>query len=202
MIRRVAPEVGLDARLGGARVGHVAVHPLRGDPVPLAPAAEEPAAARPRDRVGALGERAVALVPGVAERVVAVRDVHGALVADHGVRPGARARDHKVVAGQVERLDGGRVERQEGPEVARGGAHPLKERGVDVAVREAGLGALLVVDGREHVRLRPEVAHLQEHAVRAAHADQEVVNQCRAWLGPPCRPNAHGRQSMQAGRRR
>ena len=138
---RVAPEVGLDARLGGARVGHVAVHPLGGDPVPLAPAPEQPAQRRPRDRVGALGERAVALVPGVAERVVAVRDVHGPLVADHGVRPGARARDHHVVARQVERLDGGRVERQEGAEVARGGAHPLKERGVDVAVREAGLGA-------------------------------------------------------------
>ena len=126
--------------------------------------------------------------------------MHGALVADHRVGPGARARDHHVVAGQVERLDGGRVERQEGAEVARRGAHPLKERGVDVAVREAGLGAALVVDGREHVGLRPEVAHLQEHAVRAPHADQEVVDQCRAWLGPPCRPsNAHGR-AVYAGR--
>ncbi len=200
---RVAPEVGLDARLGGARVGHVAVHPLGGDPVPLAPAPEQASQRGPRDRVGALGERAVTLVPGVAEGVVAVRDMHGPLVADHGVRPGARARDHHVVTRQVERLDRGRVERQKGAEVARRGAHPLKERGVDVAVREAGLRAALVVYGREHIGLRPEVAHLQENAVRTPHTDQKIVNQCRAWLGPPCRAtNAHGPQSMQAGHRR
>ena len=64
---------------------------------------------------------------------------------------------------------------------------------MDVAVGEAALGAALVVDRREHVGLRPEVAHLEEHAVRAPHAHEEVVDQCRAQLGPPCRPTkAHG----------
>ena len=69
---RVAPEVRLDARLRGPRVRHVAVHALRRDPVPLAPAPEQAAQRRARERVGALRERAVALVPGVPERVVAV----------------------------------------------------------------------------------------------------------------------------------
>ena len=73
---RVAPEVRLDARLGGARVRHVAVHTLGRDPVPLAPAPEQAAQHRARDRLVALGQRPVTLVPGVAERVVAVGDVH------------------------------------------------------------------------------------------------------------------------------
>ena len=38
------------------------------------------------------------------------------------------------------------------------------------------LCAVLVVDRREHVRVRPEVAHLEEDAVRAAHAHEEVVH--------------------------
>ena len=47
---------------------------------------------------------------------------------------------------------------------------------------KAALGALLVVDGSEDIRLRPEVADLQEDAVRTADAHQEVVNQ----RGPLC----------------
>ena len=43
----------------------------------------------------------------------------------------------------------------------------------------------LVVDRREHVRLRPEVAHLEEDAVRAAHAHEEVVHQRDALRGIP-----------------
>ena len=48
---------------------------------------------------------------------------------------------------------------------------------MDVAVRETALGALLVVDGREHVGLRPELAHRQEDALRAAQVEQEIVNE-------------------------
>src|SRR5215211_9442295 len=102
---RVAPEVVADARLRRAGVGDVAVDPLGGHPVPLAPAPEEAPEGGARERVAPLGERAVALVPGVTEGVVAVADVHGALLADHRVRPGAGARDDEVVAREVERLD-------------------------------------------------------------------------------------------------
>ena len=54
---------------------------------------------------------------------------------------------------------------------------------------------LLVVDGREHVRVRPQVAHLEEDAVGAAHAHEEVVHErdasggVRAWRADPI----HGR---------
>ena len=50
------------------------------------------------------------------------------------------------------------------------------------AVGEAALGALLVVDRREDVGVRPQVADLQEDAVRTADAHQEVVDQ----RGPSC----------------
>ena len=103
--------------------------------------------------------------------------MHGLLVADDGVRPRARARHDQVVPGQVEGLDGRGVERQQRTEAARARTEALQERGVDTAVREAALRALLVVDGREDVGVRPQVADLQEDAVRAADAHQEVVDQ-------------------------
>src|SRR3954451_3588091 len=122
---RVATEVAADPVLRGPRVGDVAVDALGGDPVPLSPAPEEAAEGGPAERLAALGERPVALVPGVAEGVVAVADVDRLLLADHRVSPGARARDDEVIAGQVERLDRGRIQRQECPEGPRVGPQAL-----------------------------------------------------------------------------
>ena len=74
---------------------------------------------------------------------------------------------------------------------------------MDVAVREPALGAVLVVDGREDVGVRPQVAHLEEHAVGAAHAHEEVVHErdalwgFRAWQAGP----VHGARSLSARRR-
>jgi hypothetical protein len=48
---------------------------------------------------------------------------------------------------------------------------------VDVAVGEPALGAVLVVDGGEHVGLRPHAADSLEHALGAAHVEQEVVHE-------------------------
>ena len=129
------------------------------------------------DRIAAGGQCAVAVVPRVAERVVAVRDVGRVLVADDRVGPGARARDDQVEAGQVERLDRGGIQRQERAEGARAWAEALEERGVDLPVGEPPLRAVLVVDGREQVGLRIEVADRREDPLRAAYVEQEVVDE-------------------------
>ena len=57
------------------------------------------------------------------------------------------------------------------------GAQPLQERRVERAVGEAALGPVLVVDGREEVGLREQVAQGEEDALRPAHVDEEVVHQ-------------------------
>src|SRR5688500_17240125 len=108
------------------------------------------------------------LVPGIPEWVVAVAHVRGLVAAYDGVGPGARTGDDEVVVRQVERLDCGRVERQERPKGAGVGPQSLKEGCVNLAVREESLRAPLVVDRCEHVRVRPQVAHLEEDTVRAA----------------------------------
>ena len=84
----LAPEVGADSRLGGAGIGDVAVGALCRDPVPLAPAAEQAAQEGARERVGPAGQRPVAVVPGVAEWVVAVAHVDGVGIAQDRVGPG------------------------------------------------------------------------------------------------------------------
>ena len=120
---------------------------------------------------------------------MAVADVGGALVADDRVSPGARAPDHEVVLGEVERLDRGGVERQQRPEGARGGTEALEERGVHVPVREPPLGALLVVHRGVDVGVRPDIAHGEEDALGAAQVQQEIVHERHAQafrgLGTP-----------------
>ena len=93
------------------------------------------------------------------------------------MRPRARARDHDVVGAEVDRLHRVRVERQQAAEGLGRGAQPLEERRVDVPVREPALRPLLVVDGREDVRLRVEVAQRGEDALGAPHVDEEVVDE-------------------------
>ena len=176
---RLAAEAVADARRGEVRARHVAIHALGRVAIPLSPALQHHPQRRsqgPRTR----RDRGVALVPRVAERVVAVTDVHGPGVGDDAVRPCAGGGDHELVAAQVERLDGPRVERQQRPEGARRGADTLEERGARGAVREAGLGPLLVVDRGEDVGLRPGVADGREHALRPAQVEQEVVHERHA----------------------
>ena len=108
---------------------------------------------------------------------MAVADVHGVLVGDDAVRPRARARDHEVVAAQVQRLHRGRVQRQQRAEGAGVGPQALQVGGVHRAVREAALGPLLVVDRGEEVRLREEVAQGEKDALCPAHVHEEVVHQ-------------------------
>src|SRR6185312_12503763 len=55
-----------------------------------------------------------------------------------------------------------RVQRQERAEGARAGPQALQERGAHVAVREAALGALLVVHSREELRLGERLAEGKE----------------------------------------
>ncbi len=57
------------------------------------------------------------------------------------------------------------------------GPQALQVGGVHRAVREAALGPLLVVDRREEVRLREEVAESEEDALCPAHVHEEVVHQ-------------------------
>jgi hypothetical protein len=52
---------------------------------------------------------------------------------------------------------------------------------VDLAVGEAPLGAVLVVDRRVDVGVRPDVAHGQEHALRPADIEQKVMDERNAW---------------------
>jgi hypothetical protein len=108
---------------------------------------------------------------------VAVADVDRVVVGDDAVRPRARARDDEVVAAQVQRFHGGGVQRQQGAKRAGGRPHALQERRAHRAVREAPLGALLVVDRGEQVGLREQVAECQEDALGTAHVDEEVVHQ-------------------------
>src|SRR5262249_13448746 len=58
-----------------------------------------------------------------------------------------------------------------------------QERGARSARREAPLGAALVVDGGEHVGLRPGVADRREDPLGAAQVEQEVVNERDAHRG-------------------
>ncbi len=174
--RRVAGEVALDAPLRDRRVRDVGVHALGGDEVPLAPAAHDRREQRPRQRA-ARGQGRLALVPRVAERVVAVADVDRLGIRDHAVRPRRRARDDEVVAAQVQRLHRRRVERQQRAERARRRAQALQARRVHPAMGEASLGAPLVVDRGEQIRVRVELAELQEDPLGSAEVEQEVVNE-------------------------
>ena len=172
----VAVEVARDAARRDVRVGHVAVHALGRDPVPLAPAVEHHRQRRPPEPVAA-AQRLVARVPRVAERVVAVADVQRTLVDDHAVRPRARGRDHDVVPAQVERLDRVGVQRQQRPEGLRGRAQPLQERRVDRSMGESTLRPLLVVYRCVDVGIGPDVADGHEDALGTSDVEQEVVNQ-------------------------
>ena len=67
---------------------------------------------------------------------------------------------------------------------------------MDAAVGEAALGPLLVVDRREQVRRREHVAQREEHALGAAHVDEEVVHE-----GDPC-SLLHRRASLYRPRHR
>ena len=51
---------------------------------------------------------------------------------------------------------------------------------MDVPVCEPPLGAALVVDRGEDVGLRPQVAHLQEHAIRSTEPEEKIMNECSA----------------------
>ena len=186
---RVAVEVARDPPLGRVRVGDVAVDALGGDPVPLAPAAEDVAEPGAHERVE-VRQRRLALVPGVAKRVVAVADVDRVLVDDHAVRPGAGARDHHVVAraGRSSRPRRGRSGSSE-RNVRAVGAQPLEERRVDVAMRETALRAPLVVDGGEHVgvaarRRRSRRRHGRRRARRAGSRGPAQSGAERAERGP------------------
>jgi hypothetical protein len=66
--------------------------------------------------------------------------------------------------------------------------HALEERRVHAAVGEAALGAVLVVDRREQVCVRPHVRHDREDALGAADVDEEIVHEGHAALGTPCVP--------------
>jgi hypothetical protein len=173
---RLAPEVAGHAAFGRLRVGDVGVDALGRDPVPLPPALEHRAERRAPERA-ARGERLLACVPRVAKRVVAIADVHGVLVGDDAVRPRARARDHEVVPAQVQRLHRGGVQRQQGPEGPGAGPQALQVGRLELAVGEAALGALLVVDRGEEVGLREEVAEREKDALCPAHVHEEVVHQ-------------------------
>ena len=182
---RFAAEVRAYPGLRGAGVGQVAVDALSRHPVPHPPAAKQRTEQRAAERIEGLVQRPATLVPRVPERVVAVTDVHRPLLADHRVGPGAGAGDHQVVAAQVEGLDRGGVERQEGAEGARVGTQALEEGGVDVAVRQPPLGAPLVVDGGEDVRIGIQLADLEEDPVGPPQADHEVVDERRPRRGRP-----------------
>jgi hypothetical protein len=174
--RRRAPEVALDPRGRHAGVGDVAVDALGRDPVPLAPAVEQQPQRRPHERA-ARPQRRLALGPGVAERVVAVADVHRAGVDEHAVRPRARGGDHDVVAAQVEGLDRVRVQRQQRPERPRRRPHALEERRARLAVGEPALRPARVVDGGEDVRVGPRLAQRREDPLGSAEVEQEVVDE-------------------------
>jgi hypothetical protein len=61
----------------------------------------------------------------------------------------------------------------------------LKERGVDAPAGEPALGSVLVVDRGVDVGVAPHRAQLGEHALGAAHVEQEVVHERNArWVLP------------------
>ena len=173
---RLAGEVALDPLPGGLRVGHVGVDPLGGDEVPLAPASQDLGKRRAHHRAPG-GQRRLALVPGVAERVVAVTDMDRVLVGKHTMGPGGGARDHQVVAAKVQGLDGPGVERQQRAEVVRRRPQPLERAGDHAATLEAPLGTPRVVDRREDVGLRIHLAELEQDPLGAAEVQEEVVDQ-------------------------
>ena len=123
------------------------------------------------------GQGLVAVVPGVAKRVVAVADMHGAGVAEHRVGPRRGARDDEVVLAEVKGLDRRRVQRQQRAEGPGRGSQGLQERSVHGAGGEAPLGPLLVVHRGVDRRVGPHLAQLSEHALGPAQIEQEVVHE-------------------------
>src|SRR4051794_19450805 len=103
-LRLSAVEAG-DPLLGDAAVGDVAVDPICRLPVPGADSPQGPLQERP-GRARALGQRPFLLEPGVAEGTVAIADVKGAGAGPDTLGEGAAARDHEVVAADVEPLGG------------------------------------------------------------------------------------------------
>ena len=174
--RRVAVEVAGNPLLGRVRVGNVAIDALGCHHVPLPPASQDPAQRRGGQQP-ASGERDLTGVPGVAERVVAVTDVHGVGVHDHPVRPRAGARDDELVPLDPESLGREWVEREQWAEALGGGAEPLQERCVNPAIGKAPFGTGLVIHRREQVGLRIHSAQRDECALRAPDIQEEVVDE-------------------------
>src|SRR5262249_46200223 len=136
--RRVpAPELR-DPLLRDLRVGDEVVDPSRRVHVPLPDPIELLGEQRSHDRRN-LADRAVALVPDVAERTVAVADVGPLRPRADSVCERARARDDHLVVAELETVDRAREQRQEIAEALLPDGQTLEYRRPDLSVREVSV---------------------------------------------------------------
>ena len=120
----------------------------------------------------------LAQVPRVAHRRVAVADVDLAAGGAHALGHGVGARDHEVVAADVQRLDRARKQRQQRPEVPPDAGQSLQERR-----RRALAGKARARRGRKEIHEREQIGvridpqDLGQHVLAAAPRVEPVVDE-------------------------
>ena len=194
---RVAAEVARDPPAGRLGVRDVARRRAAPRSSPTARQRWKITAERGAAERAAAGERLLARVPRVAERVVAVADVHRVLVGDARRAPTrssstARGRSR---AGRATPSPTGTAAAACGT-CARVGRSDCRKLVWTVRWAKRPSVPALVVDRREEVRVREQVAQREEHALGPAHVDAGSRARGRPALppatsGPPSSPRGY-----------
>ena len=161
------------APAASAGVGDVACASARRPWIPIADSVERPShqrASRPRG----LKDSGIALIPGVAERGVAVADMCRARIDSDAVGEGTGGRDHEVVPGHVQLLGGPRHEGQQCLEGRLSRSKVLKGRSSHSVPGQAGIERRGVIEQGGYRRCWPQITDRRECSLGAAH-DQEIV---------------------------
>ncbi|MNY00887.1 hypothetical protein D3C86_1333970 [compost metagenome] len=171
-----AAVVLLDAARDLAGVGDEAIDAIGGEHVPLAQVAEQRRGDGAQERIDR-GLVRVVQVPGVAHGGVGVADVDRFGAGHDALGAGVSARQHQVVAGQVELLEGERHQGQELLVVLGGTGQALEEGRAHVQPAELGRQQVPAVDGREDGGVREHAVEGPDHALGATEGGEPFMNQ-------------------------
>ncbi len=175
---RLAIIVSADPLRNISRVGHIAVDPAGGGPIPPGESrhdrAQQPAA---RGSDLSRTEIRLELIPCVAHRGVTVADVQRPSRANHRFHRAVARADHEIEGVEVEELDGGGEEREELTIVPRRRWESLDERGPNPAVLDRGGHLPAGVDEAVERGVRVEVGNGLQDLFSASHAGEPIVNQ-------------------------
>ncbi len=174
--------VAQDALGDVVRVGDERRRPSGGAVVP----SDQRRDRRPGQRGGSESADVALIREGKAAHGVDVTDVRRAGPNAHALRPGRRRAHHEIVRGQIEGLEGERIERCQKAEIApREGQH-LQGGGVNAPRVDDGTRDLRLEQRRVDRRLRKRVGDVPENAFGPAQLVEIVVHEGGSRAGKRC----------------